>query len=227
MARYSIVIALLALFAGSLATGATAHADMATPMASDLPELPAPFGLGSITLPRDEQAIAALFRQLPERVDRQPRDQSVTEQGDRRIAAYGAPDPLFGPLLFLQAINFKEGDFFPKDFTAGTFVAATAENTDYGTGAFGRDGNLVWVQAETTAGVAGEKPGTPTTVRPIYTLAWGEADSPWLFGAAAFTPEGLEAFVRAFVTAATAPPATPSLDATPDVAGTPSARRVG
>lgn len=227
MARYSIVIALLALFAGPLATGATTHTGVATPMASDLPESPAPFGLGSVTLPRDEQAIAALFRQLPEKVDGQPRDQSLEPQGGRRVAAYGTPDPTFGPLLFLQVMNFEEGDFFPKDFTAGTFVAATAENMDYGTESFGRDGDLVWIQAQSQAGVAGDKPGTPESVRSIYTLAWGEVGSPWLFSAAAFTPEGLEALVRAFVTTASAPPATPGPGATPDAAGTPTARHDG
>ncbi|HEV2109061.1 MAG TPA: hypothetical protein VGR16_12425, partial [Thermomicrobiales bacterium] len=115
----------------------------------------------------------------------------------------------------------------PKDFTAGVFVASVIEIADYGAETFGREGNLVWVRAETTAGMAGDKPGTPELIRPIYTFAWGEVDSPWLFAAASFTPEGLEALVTAFVTTATDPLGTPAPDATPGAGATPTARRDG
>ncbi len=70
------------------------------------------------------------------------------------------------------------------------------------------------MQATTTVGVAGDRPGTPTLSRPVYTLAWGEASSPWLFGVAATSPTGLASLVTAFVSLAgglpASPPATPS-----------------
>jgi hypothetical protein len=43
----------------------------------------------------------------------------------------------------------------------------------------------------------------------MFTLAWGEADSTWLFTAAATSPEKLEALVAAFVIAASGQPGTP------------------
>ncbi|HEV2107991.1 MAG TPA: hypothetical protein VGR16_06990 [Thermomicrobiales bacterium] len=227
MARFSVFVPLVAILVLAVTSPKAMHAHMATPAPSSLPEAAAPFGLGKVALPSDAEGVAALFARLPEELDGETRNGVPDRQGERVVASYGPPDAMFGPPLSLQAINFKDGDFFPKDFTAGVFVARVIETADYGAETFGREGNLVWVRAETTAGVACDKPGTPELIRPIYTLAWGEADSPWLFTAASFTPEGLEALVTAFVTTATDAPGTPAPAATPGADATPTALRDG
>ena len=111
--------------------------------------------------------------------------------------------------MVLAALSFPGGDFFPPDFTPGMFVAMASVTDDYDATSFGRDGDLVWIRAGTTAGVAGSKPGTPTVSQPMFTLAWGDIDSTWLFTAAAASPEGLDALVAAFVIAASGQSATP------------------
>ncbi len=205
-----------------LATRITPSAAQETTPAATLPTVPAPGGLGRTPLPADATEIAALFARLPGTVAGETRvevDGSASE--DRLIVAYGPVDPAFGPALSLQALDLSSGDFFPEDFTAGAFVASVVGVPDFGAEAFGRDGDLVWVRATTAAGVAGDRPGIPTVTRPIYTLSWGNAASPWLFGAAASTPEGLEALVDAFVATAEFSPGAASPDATP-VISTPS-----
>ena len=195
----SLTTALLLLL---LAQVGPSEAQVATPVAT-LPEAPAPDGLGRIQLPADRTEISALFARLPETVGGETRTElDANERADRLVVAYGAADPAFGPPLSLQALDFSSGDFFPTDFTAGAFVASVAGVPDYSAEAFGRDGNLVWVRATTTAGADGTKPGTPTLTRPIHTLAWGQVTSPWLFTAAAPSPQALDALVDAFVTTA-------------------------
>ncbi|MBA2753668.1 MAG: hypothetical protein H0U40_04295 [Chloroflexia bacterium] len=220
MPRVTMLIALLVLLPGILAGSSLAHGGHATPVSpapSGLPVAAAPFGLGSVVLPNDQAGVEALFDRLPDEMGGEPLSLGPERSGERTVASYGESDPLFGPSLTLQAINFAEGDFFPRDFTGVQFVASAAGTADYGAETFGRDGNLAWVRAETTAAVAGDRPGTPEAARPIYTLAWGELDSPWLFTAAAVDAEGLRTLVTAFVTAATADQATPVPMASPRV----------
>ncbi len=201
---FSVIVALLAL-----APAGFVAAQEATPAAT-LPDAPAPGGLGRVQLPADRAAIAALFARLPETVAGEPRTETdAGASADRLIVAYGVVDPAFGPPLTLQALDLSSGDFYPVDFTAGAFVAAVADVPDYGTDAVGREGDLVWVRATTTVSVAGDRPGTPTITRPIFTLRWGNATSPWLFGAAASTPEELDALIGAFVATAGSSPGTP------------------
>lgn len=175
----------------------------------------APLGLGAVPLPDDTAGVAELFARLPATVAGEPRVEYPEQQTDRMIAAYGTLDPDFGPPLTLQALNFATGDFFPPDFTAADFVAAGANTTDYDAVTFGQEDKLVWVRAETTAAVGGDGLVTPTSSRVLHTLAWGEASSSWLFTAAAFSPEGLEGLVSAFVATARTPPGTPAAEATP------------
>lgn len=218
MLRLLALAALLLLLAIPIAPSV---AQEGTPAAS-LPAGPAPGGLARAPLPAGRAEISGLFARLPEAVAGEARtDPDAGESADRLVAAYGAVDPAFGPPLSLQALDLSSGDLFPPDFTAEAFVASVAGVPDYGAEAFGRDGDLVWVRATTTAGVVGDKPGTPTITRPIFTLAWGHATSPWLFTAAAPTPEALDALVDAFVATATSSPATASPAASP-ATGTPS-----
>lgn len=183
------------------------RAPESTPRATGLPAAMAPYGLGTVTLPDDIVGITALFARLPATIADVPRASTPDHEGGRVIAAYGTVDPIFGSPLTLQALNFATGDFFPREFTVADFVASAADTSDYDAQEFGLDGTLAWVRAETRVGVAGDKPGTPTMSRTVYTLAWGHATSPWLFGALADSPEGLEALVRVFVETAGSPQA--------------------
>ena len=208
----TLVAVLLLLLASRSISGV---AQEATPAAT-LPAAPAPGGLGRVQLPADRADIAALFARLPEAVAGETRAETDADaSADRLIVAYGAVDPAFGPPLTLQALDLSSGDFFPVDFTAGAFVATVADVPDYGADAFGREGDLVWVRATTTGGVAGDRRGTPTITRPLFTLGWGNATSPWLFGATAFTPDGLDALIDAFVATAGSSPGTPPPAVTP------------
>lgn len=215
MRRASVTLALLALAALALPTGAYEY--QATPAASALPDAEAPFELGSVILPDGPAGVAALFARLPDKVDGEPRSPTLGAEADRVVASYGVPDAMDSLLLSLQVLDFEKGDFFPRDFTVDQFVASVSENADYGTEAFGQDGALAWVRAESSAGVAGSRPGTPDSVRPIYTLAWGNVGSPLLFSAIAATPNGLEALVKAFVATAGIEPPTSSPVASPAV----------
>ncbi len=215
--RQGAMIRLVALFlVGLLVDTRSSGAQEASPASSTLPAGTAPFGLGHVVLPTDTAGISALFGRLPDLVASEPRI-VMPEQGDRLMVGYGTEDPGFGPPLSLQALNFAAGDFFPRSFTAGDFATTAISSADYGATSFGQDGSLVWVRAESTGGVSGDRPGTPTIRRAIFTVAWGETSSPWLFSALSVTPEGLDALVAAFVAAAEQP-GTPAPDATPRVA---------
>lgn len=211
-----VMVGLVSLVLLGVVDPGPSYAQEASPGPSTLPTATAPFGLARVALPSDAAGISALFQRLPNVVASQPRT-VAPQQDDRLIVAYGPEDPGFGPPLSIQAMNFAVGDFFPSSFTAGDFVVTATGSADYGATTFGRDGTLVWVRAESTAGVSGDRPGTPTIRRAIFTLAWGETTSPWLFSALSFTPEGLDALVAAFIDAARQP-GTPTPGATPPVA---------
>lgn len=214
-----ILVSIALVFIMGYPTQVSAEATaIATPEATAaLPAATAPFELGTVMLPDNEAGITALVARLPAAVAQQSRVPAPGyEETGRFIAAYGAVDRDFGSPLTLQALNLATGDFFPKDFTVADFVAsATDPASDYHAVAFGQDGTLAWVRAETTAAVEVNHQGTPASRRTIYTLAWGEVTSPWLFTAAAFSPKGLDALVSAFVATAKTQPATPAMEATP------------
>ncbi len=175
-----------------------AAAQEASPGAVELPAAAAPFGLGEVALPDDEGGVWDLFAALPETVIGQEA-QPMEDLEDRIIASWGTPDAMFGPPLTLQALSFADGDFFPEDFTAEAFVTMSAGTGGSQMTAVGRDGDLVWMQTETTAGFAEDDPATPEATMTLYTLSWGEAESGWLYSATATTPEGLEGVAIAFV----------------------------
>ena len=205
MRRMSVlaVFLIFALFPVSLA------AQEATPELIDLPETTAPFGLGTTVLPSLERDIADLFALLPPEVAGEMRAVAERHDDGRIRATWGEDDLRFGPALTLQAIDFSRSDFFPPTWTAGIYVAAVAGVADYGTVAYGQDGGLVWIQAESSISTEGETVATAVASRPLYTLAWGQADSNWLFTASAFTPDGHAALAAAFVGAAGGILATP------------------
>jgi hypothetical protein len=195
------LLRLCALPAILVLTPAIARAQGATPAAATLPASPVPFELATVPLPDNRDGVAAMFAALPEVVLGEPR-QPLQEAEDRLIAAYGRMLPGLVAQLALSAINFSTGDFFPGDFTAGDYVTMASATPDMQATAFGRDGDLVWIQSETTVGVAGDKPGTPETTTTLHTLAWGTIDVSWLFSAAAIDPAGCAALAIAFVAAA-------------------------
>lgn len=212
----SIVIALVCVLMGP----DLVRAQHSSPEPPVLPEATAPLGLATVSLPEDFAGIAQLFEQFPAELADQPRVVMSNEQDDGVIAAYGEIDPGFGPPLRLGAMNFSTGDFFPTDFSVADFVASAADPAfDYDAVAFGQDGTLAWVQAETMVGVEVNPQGTPASSRTIYTLAWGEAESSWLFTAAAFSSEGLDTLVSAFVATARNQPGTPAVKASPVALG--------
>jgi hypothetical protein len=213
------VVALISVFA---AAAAPTLGHQATPPSADVPIATAPHGLGTVVLPTDEAGIIALLARLPATVAGEPRAAAGISGLDRIGVAYGAVDSSLGPPLSIQVQDIATGDFFPAGFAVADFVRAVADVPDYGTEAVGKDGTLYWVRAMTTVGVAGEKPGTPTTSRPLYTLAWGEASSSWLFYTAAFTRESHDALVIAFVIAAGGQPPTLLPGASPSPAATPA-----
>lgn len=169
----------------------------------EVPEAAAPHGLARIEWPSDAAGIEALFGRLPTRVANEARTGTPTEErAGRFVVAYGNDRSGLGPPLIIQAVDVSTGDFWPADWTADRVVHALAGGADWTVEAVGRDGDLVWIRWRTTAAIAGERSGTPEVGRTVYTLNWGRVGEPWLFGAAADTPERLDALVTAFVAAA-------------------------
>jgi hypothetical protein len=209
MVRYTqsaIVLAALLL----AALGPTlASARKATPEAENIPARNAPFGLGTVTLPEDRGAIVALFKTVMTS-GHETRFANITVEDDRIVLTVANSEAGPSPALTLQAVDLSASDFFPADFTAADYVRLAARAEDVGTVAYGRDGTIVWTQAESTAGVAGDNMATPTITRPVYTLAWGYADSPWIFTVSAEDETALADLATAFVAVAGRNSATPS-----------------
>jgi hypothetical protein len=204
MRRFAVVVGLLTLTLAHIQT----VAQEATPTPPALPEATAPFGLGTVTLPGDETTILALFAAMPAEVAGEERTGEPFVATGRIRLPYGDAQTALEP-TFLQAVDFSRSDFFPADFTVEMFVTSSASTADYGAVGYGRDGEIVWIQAESTVGVTGAGEGTPEIALPIYTIAWGAAGSSWLFSATSFTQTGLNALVTAFVQTAGGIPATP------------------
>jgi len=208
------IITLAVVLLGALIAPGAARARQATPAASPIPEQTAPLGIGTVTLPEDKASIVALFKTVM-KTGTETRFAGMTTEEARITLTIGNPGDQLGPSQMLQAVNLPAGDFFPADFTAADYVALSAKAKDSGTVAYGQDGEIVWLVAGTTAGIAGDTPATPETIRPLYLMTWGYADSPWLITASADSQDGLTALVNAFVAAAREMPATPESAATP------------
>jgi hypothetical protein len=136
-----------------LAEPAIAAGEEASPGAADLPEAAAPFGLVAATVPADGEQVWVMFAGLPQTVDGLEM-QPLADSEDRVRASWGEEDPLLGPPLMLQALSFRDGDFFPTDFTAGEYVAMASAGEDFGASGFGRDGGRSrWGQARHAGGI--------------------------------------------------------------------------
>ena len=178
-----------------------------------LPVAPAPGGLGSARFPDDREGIEALLARLPDTIAGQPRAPQFTRSGPGALTAGYGERRLSGgpgqPALALRVINVPESEFYPPDWGAADVIAALGERgttPDSGSGRFvgGREGDLYWARADTFVTSVGGG-GTPSPERlPLYAIRWGQAGSPWLFGAQAGTPEELEALLAAIVAAARA-----------------------
>jgi len=191
--------------AGSAATPPLAQqsSDTRTAPPPDLrafPTAPAPGGLATVLLPETERTVSALIQRLPPAVAGHQRVASVRPAiagavvvgygEDRRIA--DVPNPV----LRLQVIDLRKGDFFPINWTGGQvvgFIAQAKTAMDAG-----RDGDLFWLRDETAAVSA---PGSTDQVV-IYGVTWGRIDSPWLFSVQGDTSESRDALLRAVVAAA-------------------------
>ena len=212
MRHIQIAIAFAVVLLGTLIN--PAFAQQATPERPEIPQQTAPLGVATVTLPEDGPAIVALFKEVM-KTGEESRFAGMTVEEDRIRLTIGNPVAGVGPSQMLQAVNLPAGDFFPADFTAADYIALAANAKDTGMVAYGQDGAVVWLVAGTTAGIAGDTPATPEIVRPLYTMTWGYADSPWLYTASADSQDGLTALVTAFVSAAQEMPATPASVATP------------
>lgn len=170
----------------------------ATPFPDALPVATARFSLSDMDLPKTWEEVEDHFHRLPREVHGMSRNPLQAVGPDRIRVTYGLEDHPLGAPLVLQALDFRQGDFFPPDFTPGMYVAMASQSDDVGATAYGHEHGIAWIQAESHAATAD---GTPTVDRPLYTFAWGATNSPILFTAASTTNEGLAALVEAFVLA--------------------------
>jgi hypothetical protein len=108
---------------------------------------------------------------------------------DRRIA--DVPNPL----LRLQMIDLRKGDFFPTNWTGGQvvgFIAQAKAAMDAG-----RDGDLFWMRDETAGSLSDPSDSVVT-----HSVTWGRIDSPWLFVVQGNSSESRDALLMAVVAAA-------------------------
>lgn len=198
MPRRAVIGGVAGLTTGLWARHGRASTPVATPLPDSLPEVEAPFKFVGLELPETWAEVEDYFQRLPDQVHGLARN-SLRDAGPERIrVTYGPEDHPLGAPLVLQALSFKNSDFFPPDFTPGQYVAMASGSDDVGATAYGKDQGIAWIQAESYAATVD---GAAEVVRPLYTLAWGAIDGPFLFTAAATSAEGLAALVSAFVLA--------------------------
>ena len=171
---------------------------LVAPDPHSLPNAVAPGGLGSVKLPEDNAGIASLFELLPTAVAGLVRSSRIGEVGlSLHLAIYGNTGGQDCSPLFLQALDISTVDFFPSYWTADLFISFWSLGADWEVAAAGREGDLYWVQWNTTCSTASSPEESP-----VYSMSWGAAAIPWVFSALAGTPGELDALVAAFVAAA-------------------------
>ena len=212
--RHLPLLAALILIAIVPLEGAT---QVTTPDPEALPHATAPLGLTTVPLPDTMGEIETGFAALPPTIAGVAQGDWI-EVSDRIQVPYGGEAPASGHPMVLAAISFEWSDFFPADFTAGDYVTMALATDEAESSAGGRDGELAWVRAEISVGVA-DKPGTPEVSGTLYTLSWGDIDGGLLYTASADSPERLEALVSAFVTTFGGSTATPTPGASPTATG--------
>lgn len=170
---------------------------LSAPDPDSLPEAVAPQGLDEATLPDRAEDITALFDRLPsDLVGGTRTDESSGNDPQEITASYGSTQPVGCGTVGLQAMNVSTGDFFPRDWTAETVVAAFTTGADWTVEDFGRDGDLFWVKIGTTCST-----DNSSGVDSIWSISWGNRGSPWVFSASAGDPESRDELTSAFVTA--------------------------
>jgi hypothetical protein len=159
------------------------------------PVAAAPHGLGQVTLPENEDAINRLFSDLPSTFLGRTRTIDPGSTGDIN-ASYGTTEPAGCGTVGLQATDVSTGDFFPEGWTAEKAIGIFTTGADWNVEDFGRDGDLYWVEWNTTC-ASDVRPGTDS----IFTTSWGKLGSPWMFSASADASDVREGLIEAFVTA--------------------------
>ena len=94
-----------------------------------------------------------------------------------------------------QANDVSTGDFYPAGWTAERVIAIFASRVDRGVQAFGRDGELFWVNWQTSCSVS----PSSSLADFMEMTTWGKVGSSWVFSASAQNTEGRGQLVAAFV----------------------------
>jgi hypothetical protein len=168
------------------------------PDMGSLPQRNAPRELTIISVPEDAGAIAAVFNRLPQQAAGLPRATQFDQLGpDRYSAAYGEVQEQ-GVTVSLHAIDISAGQFYPPGWNAGQVIATWAGGDTSQVVSSGRENGLGWVRwNDTFENEQGD-------MLQISIINWGEATSPWLFGAQADSSEKLDALLAAYAEAARA-----------------------
>ena len=189
--------------------GEEAPAPQPRPDLSLVPDRTAPGALGRVELPAEPEEIQAVLASMPESLAGEQRVETpqLPEPASRYDLGYGQvvlEGISMGPKLHLTVIDVQSGDFFPTNFTGPDVIAfrfAFQEDPHEEDDAFsyeaGRDGEVFWMSEESFMGHGGTSETQAT-----FSLMWARADSKWLFGAVADTPEHLDLLVAAFIDAA-------------------------
>ena len=163
-----------------------------------MPGAPAPLGLARISLPNDDASIAALFDRLPPTLlDRERADENPSSTPTRINLSYGKTTPVGCGIVGFQANDVSTGDFYPAGWTAERVIAIFASGVDRGVQAFGRDGELFWVNWQTSCSVS----PSSSLADFMEMTTWGKVGSSWVFSASAQNTEGRGQLVAAFVEA--------------------------
>ena len=165
----------LALLVGACATTQTEVASLSTEP---------PWGLDTVDLPENADAIAEVFAAMPAEVDGVP-----LEIADSEFVAYGADEHLQLGVLGLADIREFSGitDMTVTDFLSGLVNSGELETAE---SELDDSKPLVWV-ASTNRG-NGDL---------FHDAAWAAPDGEWLFTASADGPQARSELIHAFINA--------------------------
>lgn len=140
-----------------------------------------PLGLGEATYPTSGEEVRALLAGLPETITPAGGDPLERSEEDSRplLAAYGDEEAY----VRAQTTQVAPARLLAQVVEGETIGVESSEISE--------DAEVVYVLGESVA--AG---------RNAYLASWAARGSPWLYSAQAFTREGRDALVRAFVEAA-------------------------
>jgi hypothetical protein len=156
-----------------------------------------PWGLDTVTLPRDEASIRALTAALPDEVaGRALTDREFLTDGryGARYTAPGKPDASVGAVIRENVEGFEPGmtaagylELLARGFEKDGFERAPVEIEARALDPAGPLVYLVW--------------NSTLDGRPWYAASWAESDGDWLFLVSADTPETRAALLAAFAEA--------------------------